>query len=252
MRKNRIKEIWRAGETVMSGWLHIPNTWSAEVMANAGWDSVAVDMQHGLMNIETAMQMMQVIGTTDAVPLARANWNKPGAIMKLLDSGAYGIICPMVNTQAECEQFVGACRYPPLGYRSFGPTRGRIYGGMDYGDHANEEIVTIAMIETKEAVDNLDGILSVPGLDAIFIGSGDLKLSLTGKAGHGQNPTVFTEAVAAILAGCKKHGVIPGIWCADAASAQHMKAQGFQFIAVSSDSLILMKQAKALVTALKA
>ena len=101
MRKNKVKEILKSGGTVISGWLHIPNTWTAEVMANAGYDTVAVDMQHGLMNIETAMQMMQVIGTTDAIPLARCNWNEPGSIMKLLDSGAYGIICPMVNTKEE-------------------------------------------------------------------------------------------------------------------------------------------------------
>ncbi len=251
MRKNKLKEIWQQGETVLCGWLHIPNTWSAEVMANAGWDAVTVDMQHGLHNIETAMQMMQVIGTTDTVPMARANWNEPGGIMKLLDSGAYGIICPMINNRAECEAFVGACRYPPIGYRSFGPTRGRIYGGADYGDHANDEILTIAMIETKEAVENIDEILSVQNLDAIFIGSGDLKLSLTGKAGHGNNPQIFEDAVNAILEGCKKHNVVPGIWCASVEASQQMIEKGFRFIALKSDSMMLSEYAKKLVSALK-
>lgn len=251
MRENKAKKTLQSGGTVMCGWLHIPNTWSAEVMANAGWDSVTIDMQHGLMNIETAMQMMQVIGTTEAIPLARSNWNEPGSIMKLLDSGAYGIICPMINTREECEQFVGACRYPPIGYRSFGPTRGRIYGGMDYGDHANEEILTIAMIETKEAVENIDEILSVESLDAVFIGSGDLKLSLTGKAGHGNNPQIFDDAVNTILESCQKHNIVPGIWCANPDAAKKMKAKGFQFIAVSSDSMILMNYAKQMVKELK-
>ena len=161
MRKNNLKEIWKNGGTVFCGWLHIPNTWTAELMANAGWDSVTVDMQHGLHNMETAMQMMQAISTTETVPLARANWNEPGDIMRLLDMGAYGIICPMVNTKEECESFVGACRYPPLGYRSFGPTRQRIYAGADYGDFSNEETLAIAMVETKEAVDNIEEICPV-------------------------------------------------------------------------------------------
>lgn len=251
MRKNKLKQIWKNDETVLCGWLHIPNTWSAEVMANAGWDSVTVDMQHGLMNIETAMQMMQVISSTDAIPLARANWNEPGSIMKLLDSGAYGIICPMINNREECEAFVGACRYPPLGYRSFGPTRGRIYGGADYGDHANTEIATIAMIETKEAVENIDAILSVPSLDAIFIGSGDLKLSLTGKTGHDNNPQVFEDAVNTILESCKKHNIVPGIWCANTTAAKVMMDKGYRFIAISSDSFMLMNSAKQMLDELK-
>ncbi len=251
MRKNKLKQIWKDGKTVVSGWLHIPNTWSAEVMANAGWDGVTVDMQHGLMNIETAMQMMQVISSTDAVPLARANWNEPGSVMKLLDSGAYGIICPMINNREECEKFVGACRYPPLGYRSFGPTRGRIYGGADYGDHANDEIVTIAMIETKEAVENIDEILSVPSLDAIFIGSGDLKLSLTGKTGHGNNPAIFEDAVNTILESCKKHNIVPGIWCANTTTAKVMIEKGYRFIAISSDSFMLKNYAEQMLNELK-
>lgn len=251
MRKNKLKQIWKNGGTVTSGWLHIPNTWTAELMANAGWDAVTVDMQHGLHSIETAIQMMQAISTTDTVPLARCNWNEPGGIMRLLDGGAYGIICPMINSGEECKAFVGACRYPPLGYRSFGPTRGRVYGGADYGDHANDEILTIAMIESKEAVENIDAILSVESLDAIFIGSGDLKLSLTGKSGHGNNPQIFQDAVQTILASCKKHNIIPGIWCATVKDAHQMMEKGFQFIALKSDSMMLNEYAKQLAKDLK-
>lgn len=251
MRKNKLKQIWKNGGTVTSGWLHIPNTWTAELMANAGWDAVTVDMQHGLHSIETAIQMMQAISTTDTVPLARCNWNEPGGIMRLLDGGAYGIICPMINSGEECKAFVGACRYPPLGYRSFGPTRGRVYGGADYGDHANDEILTIAMIESKEAVENIDAILSVESLDAIFIGSGDLKLSLTGKSGHGNNPQIFQDAVQTILVSCKKHNIIPGIWCATVKDAHQMMKKGFQFIALKSDSMMLNEYAKQLAKDLK-
>lgn len=244
MRKNRIKEALLQGKPIFSGWLHIPSLWSAELMGHAGWDCVTVDMQHGLMGIEKAINMMQVISGTQAIPLARCNWNEPAEIMKLLDGGAYGIICPMINNKDECEKFVQACKYPPEGYRSFGPTRGRVYGGPDYGEHANQEILTIAMIETKEAVENLDAILAVEGLDAIFIGSGDLKLSLTGKIGHQNNPKEFSEAISTILKKCKIHNVIPGIWCLNPVTAKNMKAEGFQFIAVSSDSMMLNTIAK--------
>jgi 4-hydroxy-2-oxoheptanedioate aldolase len=195
MRKNKIKELLHEGKVVSNGWLHIPNSWAAEVMAHAGWDSVTVDMQHGLMGIETAIQMMQAISTSEAIPMARVTWNDAGQMMRLLDGGAYGIICPMINSAADCERFISACKYPPEGIRSFGPTRARVYGGMDYADHANEEIMTFAMIETKESMENIEAILSVKGLDAIFVGSGDLKLSLTGKAGHATNSPLFDEAI---------------------------------------------------------
>jgi 4-hydroxy-2-oxoheptanedioate aldolase len=252
MRKNKLKNIFQSGGTATCGWLHIPNTWTAELMSHAGWDCITVDMQHGLHNIETAMQMMQAISTTDAVPLARCNWNEPGEIMRLLDSGAYGIICPMINTKTDCEKFVGACRYPPMGYRSFGPTRPRIYAGADYGEYANEEILTFAMIETKEAVENIDGIISVTGLDGIFVGSGDLKLSYTGKTGHTTQSDFFENALNKILNSCKKHGIVPGIWCATVEDAKKCKEKGFKFIALQSDSMILNEYAKKLAMDLRA
>ena len=251
MRKNRLKEIWRNNETAFCGWLHIPNTWSAEVMASADWDCVTVDLQHGLANIETAIQMMQAISTTEKVPLARVNWNEPGSIMRMLDGGAYGIICPMVNNKEECERFVGACRYPPLGYRSFGPTRARIYGGMDYGEFANEEILTFAMAETKEAVENIDAICSVKGLDAVFVGSGDLRLSLTGTNKPIEDNSLFDAAIDKILASCKKHGIIPGVWVPNIEAAKVMQEKGYRFIALKSDSMILMEYARKLASELK-
>ena len=246
MRKNKLKQIWASGGTVTVGWLHIPNTWTAELMANVGWDAVTVDMQHGLHNIETAIQMMQAISTTDAVPMARVNWNEPGGIMRLLDGGAYGIICPMVNTGAECEAFVGACRYPPEGYRSFGPTRARVYAGLDYGDFANEEILAIAMVETKKAVENIEDIASTKGLDAIFVGSGDLRLTLTGNVKPGDDNRLFDEAIDSILSTCKKHNILPGIWCPTPEHAKAMKAKGFRFIALQSDSMMLNGYARKL------
>ena len=169
MKKNKLKEIFKNGGAVINGWLQIPSSFSAEVMAKQGWDSLTIDLQHGVIDYLSAMQMYQAISTTDVVPMARVNWNEPGQIMKILDAGCYGIICPMISNREQAEKFVQACMYPPEGYRSFGPIRGLLYGGSDYGDHANNEILKLAMIETKEALDNLDKIMSTPNLDGIYI-----------------------------------------------------------------------------------
>src|SRR5215468_1357526 len=141
MRENKVHSIWKSGGSALNGWLTIPSSWSAEVMANQGWDSVTIDMQHGLIDYQMALGMLQAISTTQTTPLVRVNWNEPGIIMKMLDAGAYGVICPMLYTREQVEAFVGACRYPPKGYRSIGPTRASIYGGSDYLEHANETVL---------------------------------------------------------------------------------------------------------------
>lgn len=252
MRQNRVKQIWRDGGVVINGWLHISSTWSAEVMAHAGWDSVTVDMQHGMHGMESAIQLLQAISTTDTVPMARVNWNEPGSIMRLLDAGAYGMICPMINTRADCEAFVGACRYPPLGYRSLGPTRARVYAGADYAQHANEEIVTMAMVETREALDHLDAIVSTPGLDAIMVGTGDLRFSLGGAIGFDSDDPAMDAALDQVVAACDKAGIVPGLFTASPQYAQQMVARGFRFVTVKTDSMILSEFAGQIVAQTRA
>ena len=178
MRKNKLKEIFKNGKSAINGWLQIPNSFTAELMANQSWDSLTLDMQHGVIDYPDALGMLQAISSTDVVPMVRVNWNEPGQIMKILDAGAYGIICPMVSNKKEAENFIKACMYPPKGFRSYGPIRGLVYGGGDYADKANEEILKFAMIETKESLENLDEIMSTPGLDGIYIGPADLSLAL--------------------------------------------------------------------------
>ena len=178
MRKNKLKELFKAGKPIINSWLAVPSSFSAEVMANQGWDALTIDMQHGLIDYSNAVNMLQAISTTETTPMARVNWNEPGQIMKILDAGAYGIICPMVSNKKEAENFVKACVYPPLGYRSYGPIRGLVYGGADYAEKANEEILKFAMIETKESLENLDDIMKTSGLDGIYIGPADLSLAI--------------------------------------------------------------------------
>ena len=252
MRKNKLKKVFAEGKAVINGWLQIPNSFSAEVMANQGWDSLTIDMQHGVIDYPNALQMLQAISTTDVVPLARVNWNEPGQIMKILDAGSYGVICPMVSNRKQSENFVKACLYPPKGYRSFGPIRGLLYGGADYGQHANDEILKFAMIETKEALDNLDEIMSTPGLDGIYIGPADLSLAIGEQPGFDklEGDKVF-NTIMKILDHAKKNKIIAGIHNMKAEYAQKMIAKGFQLVTIGSDQRFMSSGAKEAVSKFK-
>ena len=167
MRPNKIKQMWRDGKYVTLGWLSISHGFTAEVMARQGFDALCVDLQHGTSEMNSVLPMLQAISQTDTTPFVRVAWNEPAAIMRALDLGAYGIIVPLVNTAAEAAMAVAACRYPPVGMRSSGPVRAVQYGGSDYQAKANDEIIVMAMIETKEGLDNLEAICATPGLDAV-------------------------------------------------------------------------------------
>ena len=251
MRPNKVRSIWKSGGAVINGWLGIPSSVSAENMAQAGWDALTVDLQHGHVDYQMAVTMLQAVSTTPTIPFARVPWLEPGTIMKLLDAGAYGIICPMINTRAECETFVGACRYAPAGYRSFGPVRATWYGGADYYTHANDTMIAMAMIETKQAVENLDEILSVPGLDALYIGPNDLAITLgCAPSGVPTDPIVL-NAIKTIVAGAKRHGIYAGIHCGSTAMAKQMIGLGFQFLTLMADNAFLAAAAKSAVAEMR-
>ena len=236
MRKNKLKELFRAGKPIINSWLAVPSSFSAEVMAQQGWDSLTIDMQHGLIDYSNAISMLQAISSTETIPMARVNWNEPGQIMKILDAGAYGIICPMVSNKKEAEFFVKACMYPPKGYRSYGPIRGLIYGGADYADKANDEILKFAMIETKESLDNLDEIMKTPELDGIYIGPADLSLAIGEKPSFDkpEGDPVY-EVIMKILDHAKKNNIIAGIQNGQPEYAEKMIKKGFQLVTIGSD-----------------
>jgi len=243
VRENTLKSIWARGEAVVNGWLSIPSAFSAEVMAHQGFDSLTVDMQHGVVDYQVAVTMLQAISTTPVMPLARVPWNDPAQVMKILDAGVYGVICPMINTRAEAEALVQACKYPPRGYRSWGPVRASIYAGMDYGDHANADIVVMPMIETALAMKNLDEILSVPGVDAVYVGPSDLSLAFGCKPRLDQTDPPVVEAQQRIVEACKRHGVVAGIHNNTAAYALTMIAAGYQFVTLASESRFMAAKA---------
>ena len=169
MRANPVLRSWRQGKQTIGGWLSIGDAFTAETMAHVGFDWLCIDMQHGLLDYQDVKVMLPAISTTQTVPFVRVPWNEPAAIMKALDAGAYGVIVPLINNRAEAEKAVAACRYPPAGIRSFGPVRAAMYGGKHYAEEANSEIACIAMIETKEGLDNLEDIAATQGLDLSLI-----------------------------------------------------------------------------------
>jgi 4-hydroxy-2-oxoheptanedioate aldolase len=236
VRANTLRAIWARGEAAVNGWLSIPSAFSAEVMAHQGFDSLTVDMQHGVVDYQVAVTMLQAISTTPVMPLARVPWNDPARLMKILDAGAYGVICPMINTREQAEALVAACKYPPRGYRSWGPVRASIYAGTDYGDHANQDLIVMPMIETAEALKNLDAILTVPGVDAIYVGPADLSLALGCKPRLDQTDAPVVEAQQRIVEACKHHKVVAGIHCGVAAYALKMIEAGYQFVTLASES----------------
>ena len=235
MRENTVKHAWREGKVTYGCWLSIPSSFSAEVMAHQGYDYVCIDMQHGVIDYQTAVTMLQAISTTPAMPFVRVPWNEPGIIGKMLDAGAYGVVIPMVNSRAEAEAAVGACRYAPQGYRSFGPIRAAYYGGSDYATQANDEIACIPMIETVRAISQIDEILSVPGIDAVYVGPADLSLTLGLPPRMDNTDASFEEARMTIVNACKKHNVIAGIHANAQIASRHAEA-GYQMITISSDT----------------
>ena len=245
MRKNKLKELFKSGKPIINSWLAVPSSFSAEVMANQGWDSLTIDMQHGLVDYSNAVSMLQAISTTETTPIARVNWNVPGQIMKILDAGCYGIICPMVSNKEEAEKFVQACQYPPEGYRSFGPIRASIYGGNDYAKHSNREILKLAMIETKEALEKLDEILDTSNLDGIYIGPADLSLAVGEEPGFdkAENTKAYKE-ILRILDAAKKRNLLAGLHNGTAEYAQKMIEKGFNLVTVGSDSRYITAGAK--------
>jgi|TARA_Y100000389_G_scaffold187683_1_gene209379 4-hydroxy-2-oxoheptanedioate aldolase len=245
MRKNKLKELFKAGKPIINSWLSVPSSFSAEVMANQGWDSLTIDMQHGLIDYPNAVTMLQSISTTETTPLTRVNWNEPGQIMKILDAGCYGIICPMVSNRKEAENFINACQYPPRGYRSFGPIRASIYGGGDYAKHANEEVLKLAMIETKEALEKLDEILDTPNLDGIYIGPADLSLAVGEEPGFDKSDnTKAYKEILRILESAKKRNLLAGLHNGTAQYAKKMINKGFDLVTVGSDSRYIASGAK--------
>jgi 4-hydroxy-2-oxoheptanedioate aldolase len=251
MRENRLRTLWAQDLAALNGWLAVPSAFSAEVMAHQGWDTLTIDLQHGVNDYAAMVGMLQAISTTPTVPIVRVPWLEPGIVMKALDAGAYGVIAPMVNTREDAQKLVAWTHYAPQGTRSFGPVRAALYGGADYPTQANQTIVAFAMIETAQALDNLDAILSVEGLDAIYIGPSDLSLALGCKPVFDDVEPRVAEAIDHIVQRAQAHGVKAGIHNGRPDVALSRIAKGFRFVTVSSDARMLAAGSQELLGAMR-
>ena len=251
MVKNKILQNFKKKKPSINSWLSIPNSFTAEAFSKMGWDSITIDMQHGQNDYLTSIPMLQAISNSKATPLVRVPWNEPGIIMKMLDLGVLGIIAPMINNKEECEKFVSYCNYPPIGQRSFGPMRAQLSYGLDYFDKANNQILSLAMIETKEAVNNLDEILSVRNLSGIYIGPADMSSSYGLKPKFDVTQDPVYSVIKKIVKKTKKYNKIAGIHNGTTKYAKKMLKLGYNFVTISSDYRSMISDAKVILNEMK-
>ena len=242
-----IAELWQPGKLVLNGWLSMPSSFTAEAMAELGWDTLTVDMQHGMIDYQTAVAMAQAISISGKPALARTPALEPGIVCKLLDMGFSGVICPMVNTVADARALVDACKYPPMGSRSFGPIRALTRFGSDYYKNANSETLAIAMIETGPAVENMPEILEVEGVDAVFVGPSDLAMSIGAPPSLTPDDPAVLDLIQRIADQANKAGVPAGIHTGSAAFAKKMHAAGYSLVTILSDNRLLAAGARQMI-----
>jgi 4-hydroxy-2-oxoheptanedioate aldolase len=247
MKTNHVRAKLKHGDPSIGTWLTLPDPLAARMMARVGFDWLTVELEHAPTSLETAATSFAIISAAGCVPLARVPWNNGENIKRVLDTGAWGIVVPMVNSRMEAEAAVAAARYAPRGCRTIGGQLHAVNFECDPGAYyarANEEILVVLMAEHVRAIEHADEIFSVPGIDAVFIGPNDLTHSMGMPPCFECDHAEFTGALEHILKIARKHGIAPGIHVADAAAAQRRIAQGFQFIAIASEAGMMLNKAQ--------
>ena len=242
---NKIKQKWAKGEVVTNAWISTPNSWSAEIMSKVGYDVMTIDAQHGLAtDLTTILPMLQAIEGSTTTPFVRLPANDPAFIMRMLDAGVVGLICPMLDTAEETEAFVRAAKYYPKGNRSLGPTRSNVVYGENYAKEANDFTITLAMIETPDALKNIREMAKVPNLDGFYVGPWDLSMSLGyEKLADFQDPK-FLSVLKEILAVANENNLVTGIHAGTPQNARFFANLGYKFVTMINDSSALKAIAK--------
>jgi 4-hydroxy-2-oxoheptanedioate aldolase len=235
---------WRR-RPALGCWSHIPGSFAAEVLLSAPFDWWCIDRQHGMVDEAALLGMLQIAGARGMCAFVRTTGQDPAEIGRALDMGADGVIVPMVHEPAQAEAVAAACRFPPEGTRSWGPTRRRMSPPLADPAAQNRATACFVMVESRQGLENVEAIAAAPGVDGIFLGPGDLGLAL-GDAGS------VPEAAAAIVAACSAHGKVAGVFGGGLAATQNWRARGFTFIALQSDSALLADAARDLLDSARA
>jgi len=235
---NRLRDRWTAGISAIGGWCMTPSPFVAELFATDGFDYLGVDCQHGLVGYDAMVPMLQAVARTDATPVVRVPYNEAAWIGKALDAGAEAVIVPMVNSRADAERAVAACRYFPDGARSYGPIRSGLFLGGDPAT-ANREVACLVMIETEQAVEAAEEICTTPGVDGIYLGPADLAITLGLPPSFELRPGAHEDAVLHVLKVCQANGIAAGIHSASGRQAKEYVDRGFSMVTVGTDTLLL-------------
>ena len=245
----------RAGEPVFSAWCSLASPPAAEILARAGFGAAVLDMQHGLWDTASLIAGVGALHHAGAAPVVRVPLGGFAMVSRALDFGAEAIIAPMINDASDARAFASVAKFPPLGARSFGPQRAMALQGrtvsIDYLREANAETLTLAMIETPAALNDVDAIAGTDGIDALFVGPYDLSTSLSAGRAQDVNAPEVEEAIDKICAAAQKAGKIPGIYCSNVERALAMAERGFRFITIGSDLGLLRDGAARALKALK-
>ena len=251
MRENSLIALKAAGKMALNAWVSVGSGYQAELLGHAGFDAVTVDLQHGPYGFDTAVHLLQAISSTPAMPMARSAGSTLAEINKLLDAGAYGIICPLIESVDGAAAFARACRYPPRGDRSFSPARGLTYGGADYAAGADDQVLSLAMIETLPALDCIEQIARVQELSGVYVGPSDLGLAMGFGSSAWPQPALI-DAIRHVLEVCRAHGKYTGIFSSSPAMDQAVREMGFDLVTPGNDAQQLRAGAQQRIQPLRA
>lgn len=229
-----LKHRCATGEIALGAWCMMSDPLAVEVVCNAPFDWIAIDMQHGCISYESALSMIRSADISAVPSVVRVPWNEPGIIGKVLDAGAMGIIVPMIEDTDDVQEMLNACYYPPLGQRSFGPVRVSQRDGMSYGSDANERVMVLPMIETAKALECVHDILAMEGVDGVFVGPFDLSISLGLMPGDNDGDPVFDAAIERVMRACEKAGKFAAV-LSNVPVAPTRIGQGFKLVSVTTD-----------------
>jgi 4-hydroxy-2-oxoheptanedioate aldolase len=243
VRASLVRQRWAEQRIASNLWIDIGAPVTVEALSRLDYDSFTIDLQHSLIDRGALPSLFQALSGGAGAPMVRITQNDPGEIAYALDAGAYGIICPTVETAAQCRDFVAACLYPPRGVRSWGPVRGLLYGGADYFQNQDGTVIRIALIETERGIENLDAIAATPGLDMLYLGPNDLGISYGAGPSYTPNHPAVTRAIDLVGTAARRHGIAAGMHTATPEVARLAAGKGFTFLSLGYASKIMLAAA---------